>query len=305
MAKMTPEHEARYALDYGLPRENLPAAVQAEYDRLRKDWPCERPRPRVPEPVPVASEDGPEPAGAATQLVSPDRGYYADPSGQAGIRYWDGQQWSPLLPADLAGGRQAGKFPGPVLAPLPEPDGSWQYAAAQARRVKLWSAGYAAAAVVALAGGLVVHQGWLLYCAVLAALRAFGGWKARREFLRLDQAARGTPVAVPDAASRARRAGIVLAVWLVVTAAAVAVMVALYARDLSKTHADFTLAVLALIASCYGLLYAYGAWQRFKGLRQDGQLCETAAGLAGTGVSTTSHPMSQRQRSCPRLSLPG
>jgi hypothetical protein len=30
---------------------------------------------------------------------SPD--LYEDPGGQAGLRYWDGTQWSPLLPPDL------------------------------------------------------------------------------------------------------------------------------------------------------------------------------------------------------------
>lgn len=34
MAKMTPEQEARYALDWGLARADLKPAVQAEYDRL-------------------------------------------------------------------------------------------------------------------------------------------------------------------------------------------------------------------------------------------------------------------------------
>src|SRR5215475_6406728 len=31
------------------------------------------------------------------------RGLYGDPSGQTGFRYWDGSQWSPLLPTDIAG----------------------------------------------------------------------------------------------------------------------------------------------------------------------------------------------------------
>src|SRR5215470_681683 len=30
-----------------------------------------------------------------------DRGLYEDPGGQAGLRYWDGEQWSPLLPPDV------------------------------------------------------------------------------------------------------------------------------------------------------------------------------------------------------------
>ncbi len=267
MATMTPEQEARYALNYGLPRENLPAAAQAEYDRLRQDWLRElreRPGPAAFQPAPMAGEDGLGPAGAADTRVSPDCGFYADPGGQTGVRYWDGQEWSPLLPADLAGGRQVGKFPGPVHSPLPEPDGSWQFAAAQARRLRPRSAGFAVAAGFALAAGLVMHQWWLLYGAALCALSALRAWKARKDFLRLDQAARGAPVAVPDAASRARRAGIVFAVSLLGTAAFVAATVVLYARDLSKPHADFTLAALGLGASCCGLLYTFTAWQRFK-----------------------------------------
>ena len=34
MAKLTPEQEARYALDYGLPRSDLPTDAQLAYDRL-------------------------------------------------------------------------------------------------------------------------------------------------------------------------------------------------------------------------------------------------------------------------------
>jgi hypothetical protein len=38
MAKLTPELEARYALEWGLRREDLPEGVQAEYDRQRRIW---------------------------------------------------------------------------------------------------------------------------------------------------------------------------------------------------------------------------------------------------------------------------
>jgi hypothetical protein len=38
MAKLTPEQEARYALELGMRREDLRGAVQAEYDRLRPAW---------------------------------------------------------------------------------------------------------------------------------------------------------------------------------------------------------------------------------------------------------------------------
>jgi hypothetical protein len=38
MAKMTPEQEALFALDWDLPRADLPAAAQFEYDRLKPGW---------------------------------------------------------------------------------------------------------------------------------------------------------------------------------------------------------------------------------------------------------------------------
>jgi PH (Pleckstrin Homology) domain-containing protein len=38
MAKLTPEQEALYALDKGLPRRDLPVAAQREYDRLKPGW---------------------------------------------------------------------------------------------------------------------------------------------------------------------------------------------------------------------------------------------------------------------------
>ena len=38
MAKMTPEQEALYALQWNLPRSDLSTAVQLEYDRLKPVW---------------------------------------------------------------------------------------------------------------------------------------------------------------------------------------------------------------------------------------------------------------------------
>src|SRR5690348_14458848 len=37
----------------------------------------------------------------------PRRGLYKDPGGQPGVRYWDGTQWSPLLPSHV--GKSGGK----------------------------------------------------------------------------------------------------------------------------------------------------------------------------------------------------
>jgi hypothetical protein len=57
-----------------------------------------------------------------------------------------------------------------------------------------------------------------------------------------------------------------LAVWLAVTAVAAVVTVALYARDLSKPQADFSLAVVALSATGLALLMAWSAWASRKNL---------------------------------------
>ena len=91
-----------------------------------------------------------------------------------------------------------------------------------------------------------------------------------------------------EAAGRVRRAGIVFAVWLAVTAAAAAGTVALYARDLSKPQADFTLAVVALSATGLALLMTCTAWARRKNLKKIRQAGKAAAVLADTGESTAS-----------------
>jgi Protein of unknown function (DUF2510) len=91
-----------------------------------------------------------------------------------------------------------------------------------------------------------------------------------------------------DAASRIRRTGIMFAVWLTVTAAATVVTVALYAQDLSKPRADFSLAVVALSATALALLMSWSAWASRKNLKKIGQAGKTAAAIAGTGDSTAS-----------------
>jgi len=181
-----------------------------------------------------------------------------------------------------------------VLSPLPEPDGTWQYAASQARRLKAWSAGLAAAAAVTAAAALVVNLWWLIFAGMFA-LRAFNTRTARKGFQKLDQASKAPPLTetgepTQDAATQARRAGIVFAAWLAVIAAAAPVTAALYAWDLSKPHADFTLAVFALIASGFALIGTHSAWQRFNGLRRTDQAGATAAGLAATQSNTPGPP---------------
>ena len=91
-----------------------------------------------------------------------------------------------------------------------------------------------------------------------------------------------------DAAARARRAGIALTAWLAAAAAVAAVMVALYARDLSQPHADFTAAVWALIATFFGLLKAYSAGATRRHFKKVGRAAQAAARADGVQGSTAS-----------------
>jgi hypothetical protein len=79
----------------------------------------------------------------------------------------------------------------------------------------------------------------------------------------------------------------VIAVWLAVTAVAVAVTVALYARDLSKPQANFTSAVSALIAAVLALGMTCNAWIGRKNLKKIDRAGKAAV-LADTGESTAS-----------------
>jgi hypothetical protein len=90
------------------------------------------------------------------------------------------------------------------------------------------------------------------------------------------------------AAGRVRRAGIVFAVWLAVTAVAVALTVALYARDLSKPQADFTSAVSALSAAVLALGMTCNAWIGRKKLKKIDRAGKAAAVLADNGESRAS-----------------
>jgi len=142
----------------------------------------------------MTTEDGPGPAEDAEKHVSWVAGFYADPGGQAGIRYWNGQEWSPLFPADLdhADPGKVQSFPGRVLLPLPGRDGSWLYAAQMARKAGVSTALYAALTV------LLLGVAWALpsarrfwFAGALTAFRTFGQWRVRSRWIKLDRAATG------------------------------------------------------------------------------------------------------------------
>jgi hypothetical protein len=65
-------------------------------------------------------------------------------------------------------------------------------------------------------------------------------------------------------------------------------MVALYARDLSQPHADFTAAVWALIATFFGLLKAYSAGATRRHFKKVGRAAQAAARADGVQGSTAS-----------------
>jgi hypothetical protein len=134
------------------------------------------------------------------------RGLYHDPGGRAGLRYWDGRQWSPLLPPGVSKWWSRTVLDSPrSWAALPTADGRWTYAAAHATRETVVFAVAAVASAALLAGGLVAElwwdrgthhrhmSGWGFWVfGGLAALYAFGAWRNRRSFLKLDEAANGS-----------------------------------------------------------------------------------------------------------------
>jgi hypothetical protein len=79
-----------------------------------------------------------------------------------------------------------------------------------------------------------------------------------------------------------------VALWLAAAAALGVVTVALYARDLSKPQADFSLAAATLCGTVVALCIAGIAWDRRKNLRKIDQAGKAAAVLTDTGDSTAS-----------------
>jgi hypothetical protein len=130
------------------------------------------------------------------------RGLYHDPGGEAGLRYWDGTQWSPLMPTDI--GRR-----GSVTLPqspaswsaLPTADWDWTYPAVRGRRLMVWSAVFTIVSAVLAVGALMVHRRWdhgaddnpsaLLWVgAVVFAAWGVRALMGRRFVLKLGRAAR-------------------------------------------------------------------------------------------------------------------
>jgi Protein of unknown function (DUF2510) len=133
----------------------------------------------------------------------PGPGLYEDPGGQAGLRYWDGTQWSPLLPPEVSKSTSDSKSPNSWSA-LPTADEHWTYAATRATRWTAWFAVFTAVSAVLLTSGLMIdllwvhstyhsHMSalWLWTLGGFAALYALMTWRNRKFFRKLDSAANG------------------------------------------------------------------------------------------------------------------
>lgn len=132
------------------------------------------------------------------------RDLYEDPGGQAGLRYWDGKQWSPLLPPDIGKPGTIKKSLGSWSA-LPTAEGRWTGAKTEAVRTAMIFALMAAVSAALLAWTLLNEVGfyhvgqrdhwgvgmWLvLYVtAALMANIARGNWRHRKLLVKLDEAA--------------------------------------------------------------------------------------------------------------------
>jgi hypothetical protein len=128
------------------------------------------------------------------------RGLYHDPGGQAGLRYWDGRQWSPLLPPGIVKPRSVTLQESPASwSALPMADGPWTYGAARATRLMVWFIVFAAVSALLVAGALVVQRRWdhgtnsdpsiLVWMgAAVFAVWTLRAWMGRRFFLKLERA---------------------------------------------------------------------------------------------------------------------
>jgi hypothetical protein len=128
------------------------------------------------------------------------RGLYEDPGGRTGLRYWDGRQWSPLLPPEVGKSRTArtkmvtvpeGSSGPASWSALPMAAGRWTYPATTARLEAVKLAVFAAGAAAFLISALVTNL-WFLFFGALFMLAAVSAWNDRKFFLKLDEAAKRT-----------------------------------------------------------------------------------------------------------------
>jgi hypothetical protein len=135
-----------------------------------------------------------------------ERGFYEDPGGRAGLRFWNGAMWSPLLPPEVSsyGTMSSAWLPpgvsrsftapkGPASwAALPMADGSSDYFAVQARRQAGRLALAVAVSAAALIWGLVTGQWWGAgFVGVIFVLQIVFRWNLWKLFVKLGEVVKG------------------------------------------------------------------------------------------------------------------
>jgi hypothetical protein len=127
-----------------------------------------------------------------------ERGLYEDPGDRAGLRYWDGGQWSPLVPLDIGKSETVRKSAGSWSA-LPVADGSWTYAAARARFYAvvstvgaLGSAGLLVGLYSSRDSGVGMPLSFGAFAAIYVLMTRWA-WIERKFFLKLNEAAKRSP----------------------------------------------------------------------------------------------------------------
>jgi hypothetical protein len=126
----------------------------------------------------------------------PAKGLYEDPGGRPGVRYWDGVQWSPLLPPGSYGFSGSVRKSAARWADLPAAAQPWRYAAVRAARGRGVFA-VSAFLTAALAAAWLVTPPWpitgwssgLGVLALFLVLTAMMGWLHWRSYRKLDKAA--------------------------------------------------------------------------------------------------------------------
>jgi Protein of unknown function (DUF2510)/Bacterial PH domain len=119
-------------------------------------------------------------------------GFYEDPGGQAGVRYWDGTQWSPLLEPGSA--RLRVNKSAAYWAALPVAAEPWAYPAAEVALCTRWWRIWGIATAALVVPGIVAGIWWRWYDAAVWFLFAgipglflWGSWIARREAQKLQK----------------------------------------------------------------------------------------------------------------------
>jgi len=207
--------------------------------------------------------------GIAKRRGWPDAGVYPDPGGKPGwLRHWDGKKWSLFIIPESTG-RRSGKGLARVWSLFPEAEKRWQAAVSWAARLRQ------------------------------ALIRRHGSTSREADKVSPGEPENGelsgevwSPLPWEEdrwkeAASRARRAGIMLTLWLIAAAAALAGAAYLFLEGGSNNKDSSSLDAAALAA---GLLIftVPGPWKNLNRSKKIDQIGRSASRLGGTGNDSVS-----------------